>query len=138
MTSGVSWAVRNEGATLPYDETSEVSYASLSAVVKAALPTEAEATALINGCDCIFGQGYDSNGTLVSGVYFRAKSNGSSNPAGNVIFLPLTNDSYGYYWLQGGEKYLKVGSEATPVIPVIVNATTGSTAAARTVIRIQN
>ena len=137
MTSGVSWAVRNEGATLPYDETSEVSYASLSAVVKAALPTEAEATALINGCDCIFGQGYDSNGTLVSGVYFRAKSNGSSNPAGNVIFLPLTNDSYGYYWLQGGEKYLKVGSEATPVIESI-EPTTDNTAAARTVIRIQN
>jgi hypothetical protein len=135
MTSGVSWAVRNEGATLPYDETSEVSYASLSAVVKAALPTEAEATALINGCDCIFGQGYDSNGTLVSGVYFRAKSNGSSNPAGNVIFLPLTNDSYGYYWLQGGEKYLKVGSEATPVIESI-EPTTDNNAAARTVIHI--
>ena len=136
MTSGVSWAVRNEGATLPYDMTSEVSYASLSDDVKAALPTEAEAQALIDNCDCIFGQGYDSNGTLVSGVYFRRTKNGGASDPGNVIFLPLTNDSYGYYWLQGGDKYLKVGSEATPVIPVIVNATTGSTAAARTVIHI--
>ena len=138
MTSGVSWVIRNEGATLPYDMTSKVSYTSLSDDVKAALPTEAEAQALIDNCDCIFGQGYDSNGTLVSGVYFRCTKNGGASDPGNVIFLPLTNDSYGYYWLQGGEKYLKVGSEATPVIPVIVNATTGSTAAARTVIRIQN
>ena len=43
MTTGVSWAVRNAGATLPYDKTSEVTYASLSDAVKTALPTEADA-----------------------------------------------------------------------------------------------
>ena len=139
MTSGianplqqVSWAVRNEGATLPYDKTSNVTYARLSDAVKTALPTEAEATALISGCDCIFGQGYDNGGMLVSGVYFRAKSGGSSNPAGNIIFLPLTDATYGYYWLQGGTQYLKFDSSAEPTI---VSATTGSTAAARTVIK---
>lgn len=132
MTSGVSWAVRNEGATLPYDKTSNVTYASLSDAVKAALPTEDEAQALIDNCDCIFGQGYDNGGTLVSGVYFRAKSGGSSNPAGNIIFLPLTDATYGYYWLQGGTKYMKFDSSADPTI---VSATEGSTAAARTVTR---
>jgi hypothetical protein len=132
MTSGVSWAVRNEGAILPYDKTSNVTYASLSDAVKAALPTEAEAQALIDNCDCIFGQGYDNGGTLVSGVYFRAKSGGSSNPAGNIIFLPLTDATYGYYWLQGGTKYMKFDSSADPTI---VAATEGSTAAARTVTR---
>lgn len=132
MTTGVSWAVRNAGATLPYDKTSNVTYASLSDAVKAALPTEADAQALIDNCDLISGQGYDSNGTLVSGIYFRAKSGGSSNPAGNIIFLPLTDATYGYYWLQGGTKYLKFDSSADPTI---VSATTGSTAAARTVIK---
>lgn len=132
MTMGVSWSVRNEGATLPYDATSETTYASLSDAVKAALPTETEAQALIDGCDCIFGQGYNSSGALVSGVYFRAKSGNDSNPAGNIIFLPLTDDSYGYYWLQGGTQYLKFDANAAPAI---VDAATGSTAAARTVIR---
>lgn len=132
MTTNVSWAVRNEEAALPYDKTSEVAYSNLSDAVKAALPTEADAQALISGCDCISGQGYDSSGTLVSGVYFRAKSGGSSDPDGNIIFLPLTDGSYGYYWLQGGEKYLKFDSSAAPAI---VAATTGSTAAARTVTR---
>ena len=130
MTAGVSWAVRNEGATLPYDKTSEVTYASLSDAVKTALPTEEEATALISGCDCISGQGYDSSETLVSGVYFRAKSGGSSNPAGNIIFLPFTTaESGGYYWLSGGAKILKINTDGTASI------TTGSTAAARTVIK---
>jgi hypothetical protein len=128
MTTGVSWAVRNEGATLPYDKTSNVEYESLSDAVKAALPTEAD----IDNCDCIFGQGYDKGGTLVSGVYFRAKNGGSSDPAGNIIFLPLTDDSYGYYWLLGGTQYLKFDANAAPAI---VDAATGSTAAARTVIR---
>ena len=131
MTSGVSWAVRNEGATLPYDKTSNTEYSNLPDAVKAALPTAAEAQALINNCDFIFGQGYDSNGTLVSGVYFRAKSGGNSNLAGNIVFLPLP-DSYGYYWLQGGTQYLKFDDNAALAI---VNAATGSTAAARTVIR---
>ena len=132
MTTNVSWAVRNEGATLPYDKTSEEIYASLSDAVKVALPTEYEAQALISGCNCIFGQGYDNGGTLVSGVYFRAKSGDSSNPAGNIIFLPLTDATYGYYWLQGGTKYMKFDSSADPTI---VAATEGSTAAARTVTR---
>ena len=132
MTTNVSWAVRSEGATLPYDKTSEEIYASLSDAVKVALPTEYEAQALISGCNCIFGQGYDNGGTLVSGVYFRAKSGGSSNPAGNIIFLPLTDATYGYYWLQGGTKYMKFDSSADPTI---VAATEGSTAAARTVTR---
>lgn len=130
MTTGVSWAVRNAGATLPYDKTSNVTYASLSDAVKTALPTEAEAQALISGCDCISGQGYDNSGTLVSGVYFRAKSGGSSNPAGNIIFLPFTTaESGGYYWLSGGAKILKINTDGTASI------TTGSTAAARTVIK---
>ena len=130
MTTGVSWAVRNAGATLPYDKTSNVTYASLSDAVKTALPTEEEATALISGCDCISGQGYDSSETLVSGVYFRAKSGGSSNPAGNIIFLPFTTaESGGYYWLSGGAKILKINTDGTASI------TTGSTAAARTVIK---
>ena len=130
MTSGVSWAVRNEGATLPYDKTSNVEYSNLLDAVKAALPTEADAQALISGCDCISGQGYDSSGTLVSGVYFRAKSGGSSNPAGNIIFLPFTTaESGGYYWLSGGAKILKINTDGTASI------TTGSSAAARTVIK---
>ena len=130
MTAGVSWAVRNEGATLPYDKTSEVTYASLSDAVKTALPTEEEATALISGCNCISGQGYDSSETLVSGVYFRAKSGGSSNLAGNIIFLPFTTAELGgYYWLSGGAKILKINTDGTASI------TTGSTAAARTVTR---
>ena len=130
MTSGVSWAVRNEGATLPYDKTSETAYSNLPDAVKAALPTEDEAQALINKCDCIFGQGYDKDGTLVSGVYFRAKSGGSSDPAGNIIFLPFTTaESGGYYWLSSGEKILKIDTDGTASI------TTGSTAAARTVTR---
>ena len=130
MTTGVSWAVRNAGATLPYDKTSNVTYASLSDAVKAALPTEADAQALIDNCDCISGQGYDNGGTLVSGVYFRAKSGGSSNLAGNIIFLPFTTaESGGYYWLSGGAKILKINTDGTASI------TTGSTAAARTVTR---
>jgi len=130
MTTGKSWAVRNEGATLPYDKTSNVEYESLSDAVKAALPTEADAQALIDNCDCISGQGYDSSGTLVSGVYFRAKSGGSSDPAGNIIFLPFTTvESGGYYWLSGGAKILKINTDGTASI------TTGSTAAARTVTR---
>lgn len=130
MTMGVSWAVRNEAAALPYDKTSEVIYASLSDAVKATLPTDAEAQALIDNCDCISGQGYDSSGTLVSGVYFRAKSGGSSDPAGNIIFLPFTTvESGGYYWLSGGAKILKINTDGTASI------TTGSTAAARTVTR---
>ena len=130
MTTGVSWAVRNAGATLPYDKTSNVTYASLSDAVKDALPTEADAQALIDNCDCISGQGYDNGGTLVSGVYFRAKSGGSSDSAGNIIFLPFTTaESGGYYWLSGGEKILKINTDGTASI------TTGSTAAARTVIK---
>jgi len=132
MTTDVSWAVRNEGATLPYDKTSETAYSSLSNAVKDALPTEADAQALISGCDCIYGQGYDNGGTLVSGVYFRAKSGGSLDPAGNIIFLPLTDATYGYYWLQGGTQYLKFDSSAAPTI---VATTEGSTAAVRTVTR---
>ena len=131
MTTGVSWAVRNEGATLPYDQTSEVTYASLSNAVKAALPSEAEAQALLNNSDILTGQGYNNSGTLVSGVYFRAKSGGSSNPAGNIIFLPFTtNDSGGHYWLSGGTKILHIGTDGTASI------TTGSLAAVRTVTRI--
>lgn len=130
MPTGVSWAVRNEGATLPYDQTSEVAYANLSDAIKAALPTEVEATALINNCDCISGQGYNSSGTLVSGIYFRAKSGGSSNPAGNIIFLPFTTEySGGYYWLSDGKKILWINTDGTASI------TTGSSAAARTVIK---
>ena len=130
MTTGVSWAVRNEGATLPYDKTSNVTYASLSDAVKAALPTEADAQALIDNCDLISGQGYDNGGTLVSGVYFRAKSGGSSDSAGNIIFLPFTTEySGGYYWLSDGEKILWINTDGTASI------TTGSTAAARTVIK---
>ncbi|MBR5393670.1 MAG: hypothetical protein IK144_01145 [Bacteroidaceae bacterium] len=130
MMTGVSWAVRNAGATLPYDKTSEVEYASLSDAVKTALPTETDAQALIDNCDLISGQGYDNGGTLVSGIYFRAKSGGSSNPAGNIIFLPFTTaESSGYYWLSGGEKILKINTDGTASI------TTGSSAAARTVIK---
>ncbi len=130
MTTGVSWAVRNEGATLPYDKTSETAYSSLSDAVKTALPTAAEAQALIDNCDCIFGQGYDNGDTLVSGVYFRAKSGGNSNPAGNIIFLPFTTiDSGGYYWLSGGTKILHIKTDGTASI------TTGSLAAVRTVTR---
>ena len=130
MTSGVSWAVRNEGATLPYDKTSNVEYSNLLDAVKAALPTETDAQALIDNCDLISGQGYDSSGTLVSGVYFRTKSGDSSNPAGNIIFLPFTTaESGGYYWLSGGEKILKINTDGTASI------TTGSSAAARTVIK---
>ena len=130
MTTGVSWAVRNEGATLPYDQTSEVAYATLSDAVKAALPSEAEAQALLDNCDILPGQGYDDSGTLVSGVYFRAKSGGSSNPAGNIIFLPFTtNESGGNYWLSGGTKILHIGTDGTASI------TTGSLAAVRTVTR---
>lgn len=130
MTTGVSWAVRNEGAILPYDQTSEVTYASLSDAVKAALPTEEEAQALITNSDILTGQGYNNSGTLVSGVYFRAKSGGSSNPAGNIIFLPFTTiDSGGYYWLSGGTKILHIKTDGTASI------TTGSSAAVRTVTR---
>ena len=130
MTTGVFWAVRNQNAILPYDKTSEVTYASQSDAIKTALPTEAEAQALIDNCDILSGQGYDHSGTLVSGVYFRAKSGGSSNPAGNVIFLPFTTtDSGGYYWLSGGEKILKINTDGKASI------TTGSTAAVRTVTR---
>lgn len=129
MTTGVSWAVRNEGATLPYDKTSEVTFASLSDAVKAALPTEAEAQTLLDNSDILSGQGYDNSGTLVSGVYFRAKSGGSSNPAGNIIFLPFTtNESGGNYWLSGGT-ILHIGTDGTASI------TTGSLAAVRTVTR---
>ena len=130
MTTGVSWAVRNEGATLPYDQTSEVTYASLSDAIKAALPTEEEAQALLDNCDILTGQGYNNSGTLVSGVYFRAKSGVSSNPAGNIIFLPFTtNNLGGNYWLSGGEKILKINTDGT------ANITTGSSAAVRTVTR---
>lgn len=134
MTTGVSWAVRNEGATLPYDQTSEVAYASLSDAVKAALPSEEEAQALLDNSDILsgqgYGQGYDTKSTLVSGVYFRAKSGGSSNPAGNIIFLPFTtNNLGGNYWLSGGEKILKINTDGTASI------TTGSSAAVRTVTR---
>ena len=134
MTTGVSWAVRNEGATLPYDQTSEVAYASLSDAVKAALPSEEEAQALLDNSDILtgqgYGQGYDTKSKLVSGVYFRAKSGGSSNPAGNIIFLPFTtNNLGGNYWLSGGEKILKINTDAT------ANITTGSSAAVRTVTR---
>lgn len=129
MTTGVSWAVRNEGATLPYDQTSEGTYASLSDAIKAALPSEADAQALLNNSDILSGQGYDSNGTLVSGVYFRAKNNGVSDLAGNVIFLPFTTkDSGGNYWLSGGT-ILHIGTDGT------AHTTTGSSAAVRTVTR---
>lgn len=130
MTTGVSWAVRNEGATLPYDKTSEVTYASLSDAVKDALPTETEAQELINNCDILTGQGYDTKSKLVSGAYFRAKSGGSSNPAGNIIFLPFTTEeSGGHYWLSGGKRILKINTDGT------ANITTGSSAAVRTVTR---
>ena len=130
MTTGVSWAVRNDGATLPYDQTSEGTYASLSDAIKAALPSEADAQALLNNSDILSGQGYDNSGTLVSGVYFRAKSGGSSNLAGNIIFLPFTtDDSGGNYWLKGGEKILHIGTDGT------AHTTTGSSAAVRTVTR---
>ena len=130
MTTGVSWAVRNEGATLPYDKTSEVTYASLSDAVKAALPSEEEAQALLDNSDILTGQGYDTESTLVSGVYFRAKSGGSSNPAGNIIFLPFTTEeSGGHYWLSGGKRILKINTDGTASI------TTGSSAAVRTVTR---
>lgn len=134
MTTGVSWAVRNEGATLPYDQTSEVAYASLSDAVKAALPSEEEAQALLDNSDILtgqgYGQGYDTKSTLVSGVYFRAKSGGSSNPAGNIIFLPFTTEeSGGHYWLSGGKRILKINTDGTASI------TTGSSAAVRTVTR---
>lgn len=130
MTTGVSWAVRNEGATLPYDQTSEVAYATLSDAVKAALPSEAEAQALLDNCDILPGQGYNNIGTLVSGVYFRTKSGESSNPAGNIIFLPFTTiDSGGYYLLSGGTKILHIKTDGT------ANITTGSFAAVRTVTR---
>lgn len=125
MPGSVNWAVRNEGATLPYDKTSEVGYSEMSN-----LPTEAEAQALIDGCDILSGQGYDTSGTLVNGVYFRAKSGGTSDPAGNVIFLPFTTDnSGGYYWLSGGTKILHINTDGTASI------TTGSIAAVRTVTR---
>lgn len=134
MTTGVSWAVRNEGATLPYDQTSEVAYASLSDAVKAALPSEEEAQALLDNSDILtgqgYGQGYDTKSKLVSGVYFRAKSGGSSNPAGNIIFLPFTTEeSGGHYWLSGGKRILKINTDGTASI------TTGSSAAVRTVTR---
>ena len=113
---------------MPYDKTSEVEYSSLSKDVKDALPTESQAQALIDNCDILSGQGYASDGTLVSGVYFRAKSGDDSNPAGNVIFLPFTtNESGGYYWLSGGEHILHIGTDGTASI------TTGSFAAVRTV-----
>lgn len=128
MTTGVSWAVRNQGATLPYDKTSEVEYSNQSN-----LPTETEAQALIDNCDILSGQGYDCNGTLVSGVYFRAKSGGSSNPAGNIIFLPFTTEeSGGHYWLSGGERILKINTDGTASI---INANENSFAAVRTVTR---
>ena len=131
MTTGVSWAVRNEGATLPYDQTSEVAYSSLSDAIKNVLPSEAEAQALLDNSDILPGQGYNNIGTLVSGVYFRAKSGGSSNPAGIIIFLPFTtNDSGGHYWLSGGTKILHIKTDGT------ANITTGSLAAVRTVTRI--
>ena len=130
MTTGVSWAVRNEGATLPYDQTSEGTFASLSDAIKNALPSEAEAQALLDNSDILPGQGYNNIGTLVSGVYFRAKSGDSSNPAGNIIFLPFTtNNLGGNYWLSGGTKILHIGTDGTASI------TTGSLAAVRTVTR---
>ena len=125
MPGSANWAVRNQGATLPYDKASEVAYSEMSN-----LPTEDDAQALLNNSDILSGQGYDSNGTLVSGVYFRAKSGGSSNPAGNIIFLPFTTiDSGGNYWLKGGKKILHIGTDGTASI------TTGSSAAVRTVTR---
>ncbi len=130
MPTGVSWAVRNEGATLPYDQTSEVAYSTLSDAIKNALPSEAEAQALLDNSDILPGQGYNNIGTLVSGVYFRAKSGDSSNPAGNIIFLPFTtNNLGGNYWLSGGTKILHIGTDGTASI------TTGSLAAVRTVTR---
>ena len=128
MTTGVSWAVRNQGATLPYDKTSEVEYSNQSN-----LPTETEAQALIDNCDILSGQGYDCNGTLVSGVYFRAKSGETSDPAGNIIFLPFTtDDSGGYYWLSGGAKILHISTSGAASI---INANENSFAAVRTVTR---
>ncbi len=116
MTSGVAYAVKNEGATQPYSLVEEQTYASLSDEVKNALPTETQANALINGCDFIFGQGYDDSGNTTSGYYCRAKNNGESDTAGNVIFLPLTDGTNGDYWLQEGEKYLHFDNENTPSI----------------------
>ena len=128
MTTGVSWAVRNQGATLPYDKTSEVEYSNQSN-----LPTETEAQALIDNCDILSGQGYDSNGALVSGDYFRAKSGETSDPAGNIIFLPfITDDSGGYYWLSGGAKILHISTSGAASI---INANENSFAAVRTVTR---
>ena len=128
MTTGVSWAVRNQGATLPYDKTSEVEYSNQSN-----LPTETEAQALIDNCDILSGQGYDCNGTLVSGVYFRAKSGETSDPAGNIILLPFTtDDSGGYYWLSGGAKILHISTSSAASI---INANENSFAAVRTVTR---
>ena len=128
MTTGVSWAVRNQGATLPYDKTSEVEYSNQSN-----LPTETEAQALIDNCDILSGQGYDCNGTLVSGVYFRAKSGETSDPAGNIILLPFTtDDSGGYYWLSGGARILHISTSGAASI---INANENSFAAVRTVTR---
>lgn len=124
MPESANWAVRNQGATLPYDKTSEVAYSAMSN-----LPTETEAQAFLNNSNILPGQGYDSNGTLVSGVYFRAKNNGVSDLAGNVIFLPFTtDDSGGNYWLSGGT-ILHIGTDGT------AHTTTGSSAAVRTVTR---
>ncbi len=116
MTSGVAYAVKNEGATQPYSIVAEQTYAELSDDVKSALPTEDQANALISGCDFIFGQGYDDSGYKTSGYYCRAKNNGESDAAGNVIFLPLTDSTNGDYWLNGGTKYLHIYEGSSPSI----------------------
>jgi isoleucyl-tRNA synthetase len=91
------------------------------------------AAELISGCDILSGQGYDCNGTLVSGVYFRAKSGETSDPAGNIILLPFTtDDSGGYYWLSGGAKILHISTSGAASI---INANENSFAAVRTVTR---
>ena len=133
MPGSANWAIRNQGATLPYDRTTQVQYSTLSTDVTNALPTETVAAELISGCDILSGQGYDCNGTLVSGVYFRAKSGETSDPAGNIILLPFTtDDSGGYYWLSGGAKILHISTSGAASI---INANENSFAAVRTVTR---
>ncbi|MBR6187607.1 MAG: fimbrillin family protein [Prevotella sp.] len=133
MPGSANWAIRNQGATLPYDRTTQVQYSTLSTDVTNALPTETVAAELISGCDILSGQGHDCNGTLVSGVYFRAKSGETSDPAGNIILLPFTtDDSGGYYWLSGGAKILHISTSGAASI---INANENSFAAVRTVTR---
>ena len=101
------WSIRNQGATLPYDE--GTIYSSYPTELADNLPTEEQATELTNSdnYDIMLGSGYDSNGAKHFGIYIRPKS---ADNSATPIFLPATTESggshYGYYWLKGGEKYL--------------------------------